>query len=133
MKVKTKFLKIGNEILGKEDTFLLVRAEQYKKFDQNTGRTTDEIEGYRYSIFIDNPESEIDCEKLEVKIAGLNQIPQYKSGERVNCKFINLQLAISNIEFGKAEIRATADGIVLVDDSKQDEQPSKKQIKLNVE
>ena len=38
MKVKTKFLKIGNEILGEEDTFLLVRAEQYKKFDQNTGK-----------------------------------------------------------------------------------------------
>lgn len=133
MKVKTKNLSIGTDILGKEEEFLLISVEPCKKYDQVNQRTTDEIEGYRYTIFIDNPEKEIDCEKLEVKILGLNQIPQYKTGERVNCKFANLQLAISSVDFGKAEIKATADRIILVDDVKQEEHSSKKQIKLNVE
>lgn len=133
MKVKTKYLEIGKSILGKEEEFLLVSVEPYKKYDLVNQRVTDEIEGYRYTIFIDNPAKEIDCEKLEVKILGLNQTPQYKTGERLSCKFINLQLTISSVDFGKAEIKATADRIVLIDDSKQEEHTSKKQIKLNVE
>ncbi len=133
MKVKTKNLSIGTEILGKEEEFLLISVEPCKKYDQVNQRTTDEIEGYRYTILIDNPAKEINCEKLEVKILGLNQTPQYKEGDRATCKFINLQLAISSIDFGKAEIKATADRIVLVDDNKQEEHSSKKQIKLNVE
>lgn len=132
MKVKTKHLEIGKEILGKEEEFLLISVEPYKKYDQVNQRTTDEIEGYRYTIFVDNPTKEIDCEKLDVKILGLNQIPQYTSGQRLNCKFTNLQLTISSVDFGKAEIKATADRIVLVDDVKQEEHSSKKQIKLNV-
>lgn len=130
MKVKTKNLLIGTEILGKEEEFLLIAVEPCKKYDQVNQRTTDEIEGYRYTIFVDNPEKEIDCEKLDVKILGLNQIPQYTSGQRLNCKFMNLQLTISSVDFGKAEIKATADRIILVDDVKQQEQSSKKQIKI---
>lgn len=131
MKMKTKNLIIGNEILGKEEEFLLIAIEPCKKYDTINQRSTDEIEGYRYTIFVDNPEKEIDCEKLEVKILGANQLPQYISGQRFNCKFTNLQLTISSVEFGKAEIKATADKIVLVDDVKQEEQSSKKQqIKL---
>lgn len=130
MKAKTKHLEIGKDILGKEEEFLLISVEPCKKYDQVNQRTTDEIEGYRYTIFVDNPAKEIDCEKLEVKILGANQLPQYTTGQRLNCKFINLQLTISSVDFGKAEIKATADRIVLVDDVKQDEQPSKKQIKI---
>lgn len=130
MKAKTKHLEIGKDILGKEEEFLLISVEPCKKYDQVNQRTTDEIEGYRYTIFVDNPAKEIDCEKLEVKILGANQLPQYTTGQRLNCKFINLQLTISSVDFGKAEIKATADRIVLVDDVKQEEQPSKKQIKI---
>ena len=130
MKAKTKHLEIGKDILGKEEEFLLISVEPCKKYDQVNQRTTDEIEGYRYTIFVDNPAKEIDCEKLEVKILGANQLPQYTTGQRLNRKFINLQLTISSVDFGKAEIKATADRIVLVDDVKQDEQPSKKQIKI---
>lgn len=129
MKVKTKNLLIGTEILGKEEEFLLISVEPCKKYDTINQRTTDEIEGYRYTIFVDNPEKEIDCEKLEVKILGANQLPQYISGQRLNCKFTNLQLTISSVDFGKAEIKATADRIILADDVKQ-EQSSKKQIKI---
>lgn len=128
MKVKTKFLKIGNEILGKEEEYLLIAVEPCKKYDQVNQRTTDEIEGYRYTIFIDNPEKEINCEKLDIKIMGANQIPQYNEGDRLNCKFTNLQLTISDFNYGKVEIKGTADRIVLVDDNKQVEQSSKKQI-----
>lgn len=133
MKTKTKYLEVGQSLLGEREKYLLIAVEPYRKYDPVNQRTTDEIEGHRYTIFVDNPEKEIDCEKLEVKILGLNQVPQYKTGDRVDCRFENLKLTISSIEYGKAEIKATADRIILVDDVKQEEQHSKKQIKLNVE
>lgn len=133
MKIKTQYLKLNNSILGESDVYLLLRAEPYKRYDPIARRTTDEIEGYRFKIGIDDPDREIDSEKLEVKIAGVNPIPQYKSGERVWCKFKNLQLTISSLEYGQAEIKGTAGRIELVDYDKQEEHSSKKQIKLNVE
>lgn len=132
MKIKTKYLKLNNSILGESDVYLLLRAEPYKRYDPIARRTTDEIEGYRFKIGIDDPDREIDSEKLEVKIVGANPIPQYKSGERVFCKFVNLQLTISTVEFGNAEIKATADGIKLVDTKTQAEQPISGQIKLKL-
>ena len=52
MKAKTKYLEIGKDILGKEEEHLLISVEPCKKYDQVNQRTTDEIEGYRYTIFI---------------------------------------------------------------------------------
>ena len=54
----------------------------------------EDIRNGKIVLVIDDPDREIDSEKLEVKIAGVNPIPQYKSGERVWCKFKNLQLTI---------------------------------------
>lgn len=131
MKIKTKYLKLTNDMLG-DDTFLLVESEDYNGFDRTTGKSTGERAGTRFKVLIDNVEKEISCEKLEVKIAGENPIPQYKSGEKVDCKLINLQLTIASIEYGKAEIKATADGIKLVNAKAQAEQPIDGQIKLKM-
>lgn len=132
MEVKTKFLKINNDILGEESIFPLVQAEDYNGYDTALGKSTGERAGTRFKVLIDNPDKEIFCEKLEVKIAGANPIPQYKSGDNADCKFINLQLSIATIEYGKAEIRATADGIKLVSTKEQAEEPIKGQIKLKL-
>lgn len=132
MKIKSQYLKLNNSILGESDVYLLLRAEPYKKYDPIAKRTTDEVEGYRFKIGIDDPDREIDSEKLEVKIAGANPIPQYKNGERVFCKFKNLQLTISRFEYGQAEIKGTADGIILVNEKSQTERPIDGQIKLKM-
>ncbi len=116
MKIKSQYLKLNNSILGESDIYLLLRVQPYKKYDPITQKTTNEIEGYCFKIGIDDPAREIDSEKLEVKIAGVNPIPQYKSGDRVFCKFKNLQLTISKLEYGQAEIKGTADGITLVNE-----------------
>lgn len=128
MKIKVKYLKPTNDVLGEEDVFLLVETEDYNGYDNTTGKSTGTREGTRFTVLIDNPEKEINCEKLEVKIAGANPIPQYKNGQRIDCKFTNLQLTISNVEYGKAEIRATADGIKLVNTKVQAEQCSYKRM-----
>lgn len=131
MKIKTKYLKLTNDMLG-EDTFLLVEAEDYNSYDPQLGKSTGIREGTRFTVLIDNPQKEINCEKLEVKIVGENPIPQYKNGERIDCKFINLQLTISNIEYGKADIKGTADGIKLMSSKGQAEQQIDGQIKLKM-
>lgn len=130
MQVKMKFVSLNKELLGDSDVFALIGVEQYKKFDQNTGKVTDEIEGNKYIILLNIPEKEINWEKLEVKIAGKNQIPQYKSGETRDCKFTNLKLNISKVEFGKATIRGVADSIELV--STKDNEQIEGQLKLNL-
>lgn len=130
MEVKTKFINLNNDLLGNGDVFALVSAEPYKRYDEIAKKTTDEIEGTRFTILLNIPEKEIIWEKLDVKIAGTNPIPQYKSGETRDCKFTNLRLNISNVEFGKATIRGVADSIELV--STRDNEQIKGQLKLNL-
>ncbi|MDR0979036.1 MAG: hypothetical protein LBL91_03770 [Lachnospiraceae bacterium] len=132
MKVKSKFLTLTNEILGSSDIFPLVQAEDYMGYDSKLGKSTGEREGTRFTILIDVPEREIYCEKLDVKIQGENQIAQYKSGDTADCKFTNLRLVISSIEYGKVEIRAIADGIKLVSAKAQVEQPIDGQLKFKM-
>ena len=132
MDILKDFVKLDNTMLGNTNEYVLVRVKPYKRYDEVAQKSTDEILGHSFFVVIDDPEKEIDCEKLEVRIAGPNPIPQYKNGERVSCQFENLQLTISKIEYGKATIKATADGIKLVSTKEQDEKQIKGQIKLNM-
>lgn len=130
MEVKTKFINLSNDILGDSNVFKLSSAESYKKYDEIAKKTTDEIEGTKFKVLLNIPEKEIYDEKLEVKIEGLNPIPQYKSGTTAFCRFTNLKLYISTIEYGKATIRGVADSIQLV--SASDNEQIKGQLKLNL-
>lgn len=130
MEVKTKFINLSNDILGDSEAFKLSSAETYNKFDEVAKKTTDEIEGTRFKVLLNIPEKEIYDEKLEVKVKGINPISQYKSGTTAFCKFTNLKLYISTIEYGKATIRGVADGIQLI--STSDNEQIKGQLKLNL-
>ncbi len=130
MEVKTKFINLNNDILGNTDVFKLSSAEPYKKYDEIAQKVTEEIEGTRFKILLNIPEKEIYDEKLEVKIAGINPIPQYKNGNTAFCRFTNLKLSISSVEYGKATIRGVADSIELL--STSDNEQIKGQLKLNL-
>ena len=131
MKIKSKYLEVKNSVLGEDTIFSLIQAEDYNGFDTTTGKSTGERQGTRFTVLVDVPEKEVYYEKLEVKIAGTNPIPQYKSGDNADCRFTNLQLNITSIEYGRAEIKATADGIELVNADERQEQSSKSQMKIN--
>lgn len=132
MKVKNKFLTLTNDILGKEDVFSLVQAEDYNGYNDEKKESTGKRAGTRFTVLITNAEREIHFEKLDIKIAGDNPIPQYKSGETADCKVINLKLKIIGIEYGKAEINATADGIELLTTNEQEEPPIAGQLKIKL-
>lgn len=128
MEVKKDVIDLKSNTFG--EVFKLSSAEPYKKYDEIAQKTTDEIEGMRFKVMINIPEKEIYDEKLEVKIAGFNPIPQYKSGDNAFCRFTNLQLIITKYEFGKFTIRGEADNIELV--STSDNEQIKGQLKLNL-
>lgn len=130
MDMKTKYLKLSNDLLGKVEIYELSSAETYNRYDEIAKRTTDEVAGTRFNVLLKIPEKEIFDEKLEVKVAGFNPIPQYKSGDKAFCRFTNLQLTISKIEYGKATIKGVADSIELV--STSDNEQIKGQLKLNL-
>lgn len=113
MKVKSSFLEVSKTILGQNE-FVLIGMDSYKKYDQATKKYTDEIAGTKYIVVVHNPSKEILYEKLEVKVPGTCTIPNYIGGNEVYCKFTNLVLTVSSIEYGKAELRATADKIELL-------------------
>ncbi len=127
MEIKKDYV-LNSNTLG--DVFKLSCVEPYKKYDETTQKTTDEIEGMRFYVTITIPEKEIYDEKLAVKIAGRNPIPQYKSGDTAFCRFTNLQLIITKYEFGKFTIRGEATGIELL--STSDNEQIKGQLKLNL-
>lgn len=110
MKIRTNYLEIDKKILG-ADKFLLIGMEDYKEYDRVSKKYTDKIIGTKYTVVIHNPEKGIKYEKLEVKILGVCNIPSYKNGDELPCRFSGLVLTPSNIEYGMAEIKATADKI----------------------
>ncbi len=113
MEVKSSYLEVNKNILG-QNQFLLIAMESYKEYDQVAKKYTDQIAGTKYTIMVHNPEKNIIYEKLDVKVPGICTTPAYKTGEEVACKFVNLVLTISKLEYGKAELRATADKIELL-------------------
>lgn len=113
MEIKSSYLEINKTILGTSE-FILVRMDSYKKFDTVTKKYTDEIAGTKYTVMIHNPSKEIIYEKLDVKVPGICATPNYINGNEVACKFTNLVLNVSSIEYGKAKLNATADKIELL-------------------
>ena len=113
MKVKSSYLEGSKTILGQNE-FVLIGMDTYKRYDQVSKKYTDEIAGTKYTVVVHNPSKEILYEKLEIKVPGACTIPNYIGGNEVYCKFTNLVLTVSSIEYGKAELRATADKIELV-------------------
>lgn len=113
MEVKSSYLEVSKNILGTNE-FVLVSMDSYKKYDKIAKKYTDEITGTKYTVIIHNPSKEILYEKLEVKVPGICATPNYVNGNEVDCKFTNLVLNISSMEYGKAKLNATADKIELL-------------------
>lgn len=113
MEVKSSHLEVSKNILGTNE-FVLVRMDSYKKYDQVAKKYTDEIAGTKYTVIIHNPSKEILYEKLDIKVPGICATPNYINGNEVACKFTNLVLTVSSIEYGKAKLNATADKIELL-------------------
>lgn len=117
MRVKTSCLEIDKSILGASN-FLLIGMEDYKEYDRVAKKTTDKVIGTKYTVVVHNPEKEIKYEKLEVKVLGVCTIPNYQNGDEIACRFNKLILTPSNIEFGMAEVKGTADKIELIQNDK---------------